>query len=227
MQISVSPQQKSDLHLPPPNSSRISADREFSELAILEARQSFAEDHRPHPVVRAVAVKGGKVLGKAHRGEVPGCHAEYILLERKLADASLVGATIYTTLEPCTQRTHPKVPCANRLVERKVKRIVIGMLDPNPAIRGSGFLVLREANIITEFFPDDLMAKVEDLNRDFKRAHKTSTTGVSQQQDSQAVIVSVFGFHCAHYGVTLLKPKNGRAISDRWRRLTSAAGLRS
>jgi pyrimidine deaminase RibD-like protein len=148
-------------------------DRQFAALAIAEARSSVSEDdHQPHPKVGAVVVRDGAVLASAHRGEVLGCHAEFIALEIKLGNASLAGATVYTTLEPCTERNHPKVPCATRLVERKVKRVVIGMLDPNPLITGRGQLLLREANIITDFFPHDLMTEVEELNRDFKRLHK-------------------------------------------------------
>jgi diaminohydroxyphosphoribosylaminopyrimidine deaminase/5-amino-6-(5-phosphoribosylamino)uracil reductase len=71
-------------------------------------------------------VKDGRVLAKAHRGEFPKEHAEFIALERKLANVSVVGATVYATLEPCTSRTDPKVPCAERLAERKVARVFIG-----------------------------------------------------------------------------------------------------
>lgn len=109
-------------------------DRKFSRLAVEEARKSISEDNRVHPKVGVVVVKDGRVIASAHRGEVPQCHAEFIVLEKKLADVSLSGATVYTTLEPCTSRTHPKVPCAIRLTERKVARVVIGMLDPDDRI---------------------------------------------------------------------------------------------
>jgi len=52
---------------------------------------------------------------------------------------------------------------------------VIGMLDPNPVITGRGHLVLRDANVITDLFSHDLMSEVEELNRDFKRMHRTTT----------------------------------------------------
>lgn len=162
------------------NASAISAnveeDRRFSLMAIEEARKSVAEDERPHPKVGAVLVKDGIVVSKAHRGENPESHAEYIALEEKLSEDSVAGATVYTTLEPCTTRNHPKIPCAQRLVERKVARVVIGMLDPNPEIRGLGEQLLSEAGIETQLFPKDLRAQVEELNREFIRVQKQKQT---------------------------------------------------
>jgi pyrimidine deaminase RibD-like protein len=154
-------------------------DSEFARMAIEEAKRSVPEpDGRTHPKVGVVIVKDGRVLAKAHRGEFPKEHAEYVALEEKLADVSVVGATVYATLEPCTTRHHPKVPCAERLAERAVARVFIGMLDPNPDIRGMGQMVLSRAGIDTQFFRGDLMKEVEELNRDFVReqAQKRKST---------------------------------------------------
>ena len=155
-----------------PKFRRPDTDRVFEELAVQEARRSVAEDQRPHPRVGAVVVKDGKVVSQAHRGENPKCHAEFIALEGKLADDLVAGATVYTTLEPCTARTHPKIPCAQRLIERRVARVFIGMLDPNPDIQGFGIRALNDAGIETQFFPRDLQSQIEDLNREFIRAQK-------------------------------------------------------
>src|SRR3989338_8564252 len=146
-----------------------SNDIEFERLAIEEASLSKPEDDNPHPNVGVVVVKDGKLLTKSHRGEKPGDHAEFTALDENLSEEIAAGATVYTTLEPCTTRNHPKIPCANRLIERRVKRVVIGMLDPNPSICGKGQRLLREANIVTDFFTPELMAEVEDLNRHFTR----------------------------------------------------------
>jgi|ERR1700733_1420514 len=162
-----------------PKIKRTEIDRVFQEMAIQEARQSIAEDNRLHPKVGAVVVKNGKVVSKAHRGENPKCHAEYIALEGKLPDDLVSGATVYTTLEPCTTRNHPKIPCAQRLIERRVDRVFIGMLDPNPEIRGLGVQALNEADIETQFFPRDLQSQIEELNRDFIRAQKGKPTQVN------------------------------------------------
>jgi len=156
-------------------------DRRFALLAIEEARKSAPEDERPHPKVGALIVKDGHVLSKAHRGEKPKSHAEYVALEDKLSDDLAAGATVYTTLEPCTTRRHPKIPCAQRLVDRKIGRVVIGMLDPNPDIRGRGDQLLSDAGIEVQLFPRDLRAQVEEMNRDFIRAQKQRQTAVGSE----------------------------------------------
>jgi pyrimidine deaminase RibD-like protein len=149
-----------------------SDERRFMELAIEEAKKSVAEDERPHPRVGAVIVKDGRVLARAHRGENPKSHAEYVALEEKLPSETLAGATVYTTLEPCTKRNPPKICCAQRIVDRRVARVFIGMLDPNPDIRGLGEQLLSDAGIDTQLFPRDLKAQVEEMNRVFIRDQK-------------------------------------------------------
>ena len=169
-----------------------SDDRRFAMMAIEEALKSVPEDDRPdRPKVGAVIVKNGVVLGKAHRGEILKAHAEYVALDDKLSDDLVAGATVYTTLEPCTTRTHPKIPCAQRIVDRKIARVVIGMLDPNPEIRGRGDLLLSEAGIETQLFPRDLRAQVEEMNRDFIRSQKNRQGSTSSGKEPEARPVTV------------------------------------
>lgn len=146
------------------------SEADLMRLALDTARKSVAENEKAHPLVGAVVTRDGQVLATACRGEDPGhpgAHAEYYALEHKLADVALAGATVYTTLEPCTSRNHPKLPCVERLIARKVSRVVIGMLDPNQSITGKGVTRLREAGIAVDLFAPGMMAEAEEMNRRF------------------------------------------------------------
>lgn len=61
------------------------------------------------------------------------------------------------TLEPCTKRSPNKTPCADRIIERKIKRVVFGCIDRNPNIRGEGEVRLMDANIEIGKFDSDLL----------------------------------------------------------------------
>jgi len=155
-------------------------ERRAMEKAIAEAKKCKGLDNATAPRVGAVLVRGSKIIGAAHRGEVDaGDHAEFVLLEKKFGECTLVGATLFTTLEPCTQRGHPKHPCAQRIVERHIKKVWIGMVDPNPNISGKGIRCLAAAGIDVQLFPKPLAQQVTELNRLFSRqfpaASPTST----------------------------------------------------
>jgi pyrimidine deaminase RibD-like protein len=145
-------------------------DREFCAMAVGLARKSIAEnDGEPHPYVGAVVVKNGKVLVTGYRGETgEGRHAEYCAL-RKIDDnvdnVDLRGCTVYTTLEPCSERKPSKKACADRLIKGKVARVVYGVADKDESVYGH--VSLAEAGIDLDLFPKDLIQELLTLNKEW------------------------------------------------------------
>ena len=147
------------------------SDEKHIQRALEEAKRSKTEaGKQKKPLVGAVLVgSDGSYIGASHRGEhSPGDHAEYCLLEKSFPNnPQTAGGTLYTTLEPCTSRGLGKTPCSTRIIQNKIHRVVVGMLDPNQNICGRGIRELRDANIEVEFFAPKYMAQAEQLNRIF------------------------------------------------------------
>ena len=143
--------------------------RELCEAAIQEAKQSLAEDDRPHPLVGAIlADQEGNILVRAHRGERTKWHAEYLLLEKaRQRGVNLGNSILFVTLEPCSRRGSGKVPCAVRVRESGIKKVYIGALDPDPNITGRGETYLSYEGIAIEHFPSDLAADYRSVSSAF------------------------------------------------------------
>jgi len=168
-------------------------DLKFMKLAVEEAAKSEPEGKDKPKVGAVVVTRDGNKYYSGYRGELAaGDHAEYTVLETKCKQEEFTGATVYTTLEPCTIRNHPKIPCATRLVSRKVARVVIGMLDPDERIRGLGVLALRKANIHVDLFPPDLMARLEEMNRDFISSKEETNRHPEQRKSLLKILTSIF-----------------------------------
>lgn len=148
-------------------------DIDCMKLAITEARECRGHSDTD-PLVGAVLAKSGELIGKAHRSQKePGDHAEFTLLQKVLRSRDIVaGATLYTTLEPCTSRSHDKKPCADWIISKNISRVVVGLLDPNPSICGRGYWRLIEAGIAVDFFPSELVEEIKDMNSSFVASHR-------------------------------------------------------
>lgn len=117
----------------------------------------------PNPLVGAVVLAGGEVVGEGYHAEFGGPHAEAIALAA--AGGRARGATLVTTLEPCS-RLAKQPACADLIIAAGVRRVVIGMADPNPAQTG-GAERLRSAGLEVEI--GLLQAEVERQNPVFIR----------------------------------------------------------
>ncbi|MGB5987676.1 MAG: bifunctional diaminohydroxyphosphoribosylaminopyrimidine deaminase/5-amino-6-(5-phosphoribosylamino)uracil reductase RibD [Desulfobacterales bacterium] len=102
----------------------------------------------PNPMVGAVIVKDGRVLGKGYHQRAGEPHAEVHALED--AGEQARGATLYVTLEPCNH-TGRTPPCTQRILQAGIQRVVVAMTDPNPHVAGGGNAYLRDNGIeVTE-----------------------------------------------------------------------------
>ena len=139
----------------------VEPDRQFMKMAIREARKGLGRTS-PNPHVGAVVVKNGRIVGKGYHKKAGTPHAEIHALREAGENAS--EATIYVTLEPCNH-TGRTPPCTRAIVESSIKRVVVGMIDPNPLVAGSGcrFLVEQGLDVVSGILEDECRA----MNRPF------------------------------------------------------------
>lgn len=124
--------------------------KDFPAEDIAYMRRALELAHRgagrtsPNPMVGAVIVRGGHVIGEGYHAQLGAPHAEVEAITKTAGDIS--GATLYVTLEPCCHYGKTP-PCAPILVERGFTRVVAATDDPNPLVAGKGFSILRDAGI--------------------------------------------------------------------------------
>ncbi|MCM8763194.1 MAG: bifunctional diaminohydroxyphosphoribosylaminopyrimidine deaminase/5-amino-6-(5-phosphoribosylamino)uracil reductase RibD [Candidatus Omnitrophica bacterium] len=115
----------------------------------------------PNPLVGALVVKDGRIVGEGYHQQAGLPHAEIIALDE--AGRRAEGATLFVTLEPCVHfgRTPP---CVNRIIKSKIKKVVIGMRDPNPLNNGKGIEILRKNKISVECgFREDVLREINEV----------------------------------------------------------------
>ncbi len=143
-------------------------DAAFMALALREARKGLGRTS-PNPAVGAVVVSGGRVVGKGFHRKAGTPHAEVHALAA--AGEAARGATLYVTLEPCNH-TGRTPPCSLAVLGAGIRRVVIGMSDPNPLATGGGdFLASQGLEVIRGVLADACAA----INRPFA---KHVTTGL-------------------------------------------------
>ncbi len=118
-------------------------DEKFMRLA-LDLAQKGEGRTSPNPMVGAVVVKNGKIVGQGYHRRFGLPHAEVNAL--KAAGTKAKGATLYINLEPCCYFGKTP-PCTDAIIQTGIKRVVCALPDPNPRIKGRGFRKLRENGI--------------------------------------------------------------------------------
>jgi diaminohydroxyphosphoribosylaminopyrimidine deaminase/5-amino-6-(5-phosphoribosylamino)uracil reductase len=114
--------------------------------ALRLARRGYGQTS-PNPMVGAVLVKAGTIIGRGWHRRAGKPHAEIeALRDAEQQGANARGATLYVTLEPCC--THGRTPpCTEAIIDAGIERVVIGAVDPNPAHAGSGLKILKKAGL--------------------------------------------------------------------------------
>jgi len=144
-------------------------DEEYMKLALKLARRGLGWTS-PNPMVGAVLVKNNRIIGQGYHRRFGGNHAEVNALRNASADPS--GATLYVTLEPCCHYGKTP-PCVDAIIRNKIRKVVIGTLDPNPQVNGKSVRILNEHGIETG------VGVLEEECRELNEAHfKLMTTGL-------------------------------------------------
>lgn len=123
----------------------------------------------PNPMVGALVVRQGKVMGQGFHLRPGTPHAEILALRQ--AGKRAQGATLYVTLEPCCHLKKRTPPCVPDIVKSGVRRVVIAMRDPNPAVRGKGIKQLRRAGLSVDV--EVARQEAEELNTTYRHWIKT------------------------------------------------------
>ena len=122
-------------------------DQKYMGLALDLARKGWGWTS-PNPMVGAVIVKDGRIIGKGYHVKCGELHAERAALANCTEDPA--GGTIYVTLEPCCHHGR-QPPCTEAILQAKLARVVVGSGDPNPQVAGQGIGILRAAGVeVTE-----------------------------------------------------------------------------
>lgn len=119
---------------------------EYMRRAIELAKKGIGKVN-PNPLVGAVIVKDGKIIGEGYHARYGDLHAERNAFANLTEDAK--GAELYVTLEPCCH--HGKQPpCTQAVIEHGIRKVYVGSDDPNPLVAGKGIAILRDAGISVE-----------------------------------------------------------------------------
>ena len=122
----------------------------------------------PNPMVGCVVVKDNEIITEGYHEYYGGFHAERNALTNCNSDCS--GATLYVTLEPCCHYGKTP-PCTEIIIEKGIKKVVVGLLDPNPLVAGKGIKILEDAGI--EVVTGVEVDKIKELNKVFLKYIKT------------------------------------------------------
>jgi pyrimidine deaminase RibD-like protein len=174
-----------------PRNAEYSENRDFEMMQRAIGLAKSCEPVGDHiPKVGAVIAVNGIVLATGKRGSGrtdDDDHAERNALKKVDEETQLPKATLYTTLEPCTPdvRSDPLNCCTEHILRSQIKRVFIGILDPNQGVRGKGLWELQTHGISVELFPPDLAVQIRSLNEEFIKLQQTPGIKITDPTQGQ------------------------------------------
>jgi diaminohydroxyphosphoribosylaminopyrimidine deaminase/5-amino-6-(5-phosphoribosylamino)uracil reductase len=173
----------------------------------------------PNPVVGAVIVRDGEVLGEGWHEEFGGPHAEVNAI-RACAGADLNGATLYVSLEPCCHHGR-QPPCTDAIVAAGLRRVVVAGDDPSSKAAGRGLGILRDEGIDVDVAGGELATRARLQNQAFRKHARTRRPLVVFKS-----AMSLDGKVATHGGDSKgISSEGSRAVSHRWRASMDAVAV--
>src|SRR5919107_4516688 len=139
-------------------------------LRAIELAERVRGQTSPNPIVGAVVVKGGRVIGEGITQPPGQAHAERAAIEDCSEDPA--GATLYVSLEPCCH-IGKQPPCTDAIVASGIRRVVVASDDPTEKASGRGLGILRDEGIAVEVADGELAARARLLNQPFRKHART------------------------------------------------------
>jgi diaminohydroxyphosphoribosylaminopyrimidine deaminase/5-amino-6-(5-phosphoribosylamino)uracil reductase len=149
---------------------RLQTDHQYLSRAIDLAANGTGSVH-PNPLVGAVIVRDGEVLGEGWHADFGGLHAERAAMAA--ADgADLTGATLYVSLEPCCHQGK-QPPCTEAILEAGIVRVVVASDDPSEKASGRGLGILRDEGVEVDVAGGELAHRARLINQPFRKHSRT------------------------------------------------------
>ena len=164
------------------------------DLQFMQEAIEWASDCHPVkesiPKVGAIFAVGDKALGRGRRGtgkEGDDEHAEWNAIQQVKDKSKLAKATLYTTLEPCTRevRSKPLECCTELIRQHQIRKVFVGILDPNQGVTGKGLWRLQDSGVEVALFPHDLSKEILAQNADFIRSQQTLGATILSPNDGE------------------------------------------
>lgn len=156
-------------------------------IEVMNSSVQEARDDKVSPKVGAILLKPYGTVETAFRGEYrEGDHAEYTLLDRINRQSKLDDCLLFVTLEPCAKgaRNHPKMSCSERIVNARIKKIWIGIEDPDPTVDRKGIKYLIDNGVEVTMFDADLQKLIRKSNKKFiEQAEERAKQAIEEKVD--------------------------------------------